>query len=165
MCDRFLSFPGYKILRRDREGRRGGGVAMLLRTECRAQELVMPNGGPLETLWASVSWSGRQPITIGAIYRPPASPIGASLDHLGQQLQAARCFNRPVYLLGDVNPQRAGGRIFTDPQLQHRPGRAGHGTAGAAADSPPSGADGAGPRDYGPDRAGAGGRGHHRHHQ
>ena len=62
-----------------------------------------PDGGPLETLWASVSWSGRQPITIGAIYRPPASPIGASLDHLSQQLQAARCFDRPVHLLGDVN--------------------------------------------------------------
>ena len=42
-------------------------------------------------------------ITIGAIYRPPASSIGASLDHLSQQLQAARRFNRPVYLLGDVN--------------------------------------------------------------
>ena len=103
VSENLLPFPGYQIFRRDREGRRGGGVAILLRAECRAQELAMPDGGPLETLWVSVSWSGHRPITVGAIYRPPTSPLGSSLEHLGEQLQAARCLDRPVFLLGDIN--------------------------------------------------------------
>ena len=35
---------------RDQEGRRGGGVAILHRTEITAKPLAMPNSGPLETL-------------------------------------------------------------------------------------------------------------------
>ena len=91
-------------------------MAILLRAECRVQKLAMPESGPLETLWASVSWSGRQPVTVGVVYRPPASPLSDSLDHLGQQLQAARCFKRPVFLLGDVNINALDGE---SPQIRN----------------------------------------------
>ena len=73
VCDEYLPFPGYKILRCDREGRRGGGVAMLFRNECRVQQLTMPDAGPLETLWASVSWSGRQP-DVREVSQQPTQP-------------------------------------------------------------------------------------------
>ena len=101
--NQFMSFPGYDILRRDRDGRRGGGVAILHRSEMRVAELAMPPSGPLETLWVSVMWRGGVPATIGVAYRPPDRPVASSLEYLEEQLGAALCTNRPVYLLGDIN--------------------------------------------------------------
>ncbi|KAF0287361.1 hypothetical protein FJT64_014208 [Amphibalanus amphitrite] len=103
ISDQFLAFPGYSVLRQDREGRRGGGVAILCRSEIEAQRMSMPAGGALETLWASVSWRGGRPTTVGVVYRPPDSPEASSLEHLQEQLRAARCLGRPVFLLGDIN--------------------------------------------------------------
>ena len=103
ISDLFLTFPGYDVLRQDREGRRGGGVAILHRSEMEVQQLVMPACGPLETLWTSVSWRGGRPTTVGVVYRPPDSPVTSSLEHLQEQLKAARCHGRPVFLLGDIN--------------------------------------------------------------
>ena len=103
ISDQFLAFPGYCILRQDREGRRGGGVAILHRSEVRAQRLLMPAGGPLETLWASVSWPGGRSATVGVIYRPPDAPVTSSLENMRELLMAARCHGQPIYLLGDIN--------------------------------------------------------------
>ena len=103
ISDQLLAFPGYCILRRDRDSRRGGGVAILHRSEMQVQRMQMPADGPLETLWVSVSWSGGRPTTVGVVYRPPDSPETSSLERLQEQLQAARCHGRPVFLLGDVN--------------------------------------------------------------
>ena len=59
--------------------------------------------GPLETLWVSLMSRGGVPATIGVAYRPPDRPVTSSLEHLEEQLKAALCTNRPVYLLGDIN--------------------------------------------------------------
>ena len=103
VLDKFLSFPGYKIIRRDREGRRGGGVAILHRAEITAKPLAMPDSGPLESLWVSAVWRGGRHTTVGVIYRPPASPVSASLDALRGLLTAASGTGRPTFLLGDLN--------------------------------------------------------------
>ena len=55
ISDQLLAFPGYCILRQDRECLRGGGVAILHREEMQVQQLAMPAVGPLGTLWVSVS--------------------------------------------------------------------------------------------------------------
>ena len=103
VLDKFLPFPGYRILRRDREGRRGGGVAILHREEMQVKQLSMSGEGPLETLWASATWRGGRPTTVGVIYRPPDSPVAASLEHLEDQLREAAGAGRPVFALGDLN--------------------------------------------------------------
>ena len=103
VLDKFLAFPGYGLLRRDRDGRRGGGVAVLHRSEMRVTELAMPPSGPLETLWLSATWRGGTPSTIGVVYRPPDSPVAGSLEQLEEQLRAAQCTGKPVFLLGDIN--------------------------------------------------------------
>ena len=103
VLDQFLVFPGYSVLRRDRRGRRGGGVAILHRSEMNVTQLTMPPDGPLETLWVSATWRGGRPTTVGVVYRPPDRPVKSSLEHLHDQLSAALCAGRPVILLGDVN--------------------------------------------------------------
>ena len=50
-----------------------------------------------------MSWRGGRPTTVGVVYRPPDSPEASCLEHLQEQLRAARCHGRPVFLLGDVN--------------------------------------------------------------
>ena len=99
----FLNFPGYNVLRRDRAQRRGGGVAIIHRTEITAKVLKMPASGPLETLWAVATWPGGRPTTVGVIYRPPNSGVAASLDHLEEQLRKATGAGRPLFTLGDFN--------------------------------------------------------------
>ena len=90
-------------------------MAMQFRNECRVQQLMMPDASPLETLWASVSWKGCQAVTVSVIYRPLTSPLGDSLDHLSHQLQAACCFGKPLFLLGDANIN-----VLDDSTLQMR---------------------------------------------
>ena len=99
----FLTFPGYNILRRDRTQRRGGGVAIIHRTEITAKILTMPASGPLETLWAVATWPGGPPTTVGVIYRPPSSGVAVSLDDLEAQLRRAASAGRPLFILGDFN--------------------------------------------------------------
>ena len=99
----FLTFPGYSVLRRDRTRRRGGGVAIIHRTEMAVKVLKMPASGPLETLWAVATWPGGLPITVGVIYRPPNSAVAAGLDHLETQLRRAAGAGRPLFALGDLN--------------------------------------------------------------
>ena len=103
ILDSFLVFPGYGIVRRDRDGRRGGGVAIVHRVEMKLDRLTLPPDGPLETLWVSVSWRGGRPTTVGVIYRPPDSPVTPSLEHLHNQLRESAGAGRPVFLLGDTN--------------------------------------------------------------
>jgi len=105
ILDTFLIFPGYQLIREDRVARRGGGVAILLRNEIRSERLNLRDNanGPLETLWLSLTWPGGRPTTVGVAYRPPDSPVTASLNQLRKQLRAALCTGKPVFLLGDLN--------------------------------------------------------------
>ena len=101
--DEFLAFPGYTVVRCDREHRRGGGVAFLHRDEIALQTLAVPKGGPLETLWAIATWPGGRPTTLGVVYRPPDSPLSAGLSQLEDLLREAAGAGRPMFALGDLN--------------------------------------------------------------
>ena len=104
---RFLIFPGYSTIRRDRPatgGRRvrGGGICILHRTQLRAERLDVPSAGSLlEALWVSLS-GVRRPVVIGAVYRPPAAPA-AAMDDFHDQLVHLHGLGKNVIVLGDMN--------------------------------------------------------------
>ena len=106
---RFIVFPGYVMVRRDRaestEGQRvrGGGVAVIHREEMHCQVLSTPVTSLLETLWVSVSWRGGRPAIIGVAYRPPAGSVSQAVDELQEQLRDVLARGKPTYLLGDLN--------------------------------------------------------------
>ena len=106
---RFIVFPGYVMVRRDRaestEGQRvrGGGVAVIHREEMHCQVLSTPMTSLLETLWVSVSWRGGRPAIIGVAYRPPAGSVSQAVDELQEQLRDVLARGKPTYLLGDLN--------------------------------------------------------------
>ena len=114
VLDRVLIFPGFSILRHDRDVARstaakqtrprGGGVAILIADSLRAVKLDIRGADPtVESLWLSVSGPGRRTVVVGAIYRPPGGPTSRCLGNIRNQLQAAVARGKPVFALGDYN--------------------------------------------------------------
>ena len=67
----FLIFPGYKIIRQDRErdkiSGRGGGVCIIYREELRVEKVTaLKNSSSLESTWISVCC--KNTILVGIIY-------------------------------------------------------------------------------------------------
>ena len=109
ITSRFLVFPGYNIVRRDRppsssgHQSRGGGVAIILRQDIQYQMMNTATADQLEALWLSVSWPGGRPSVVGAIYRPPAGSVRRAVDQMQEQLRTALATQKPLLLLGDIN--------------------------------------------------------------
>ena len=102
MDDRTLVFPGYSVVRRDRRGRSGGGVAILHRSNLSAELLTVPSAGSaLESLW--IQLTGRRQIIVGAIYRPPSGPVAPVIDDMHDQFAYVISKLKPVYIFGDTN--------------------------------------------------------------
>lgn len=71
ITDSEFSPPGYALLRKDRVGSRGGGVAIFIKTGI--DFFLLPDVPDTESLWCKVK-VGSLVVAIGAIYRPPDAP-------------------------------------------------------------------------------------------
>jgi hypothetical protein len=72
-ADSFVEIAGYSLFRRDRLGRKGGGVAIYVHSSIAASkvELVPDLASLFETLWVRIEHN-TGPTFIGALYHPPA---------------------------------------------------------------------------------------------
>ena len=69
--DQFTALPGYNCIRRDRTGRRGGGVAIYIREHIPYNFITVKNDGKeYESVWINVSID-KNNFTICGIYHPP----------------------------------------------------------------------------------------------
>jgi len=69
--DSVVNVDGYNLFRRDRQGRRGGGVAMYVRRSMSTTVWTTPDlDSVFEMLWVKVSSSGDVTF-VGALYHPP----------------------------------------------------------------------------------------------
>ena len=62
---------GYQLFKRDRQGRKGGGVALYVKKECECMEI---NDGDdiVESLWVTIKVKANKTDTVmGVCYRPP----------------------------------------------------------------------------------------------
>ncbi|KAJ7428093.1 mitochondrial fission process protein 1 [Pitangus sulphuratus] len=65
------AMDGYKLFRRDRQGRRGGGVALYVGESLDSVELAVSNG-KVECLWIKIRGkASKADILVGVCYRPP----------------------------------------------------------------------------------------------
>lgn len=79
--DNGISISGYKIVRKDREGR-GGGVAFYLKNSLKFSVVDVYNqNSPLEHLWISLKIAGKK-VCLGTVYRPPNTNFNQCMDHL-----------------------------------------------------------------------------------
>ena len=89
------AFPGYKMVKRLRKNKRGGGVAILVREDIDFEEKaggITPN---IEHITIKIEGIG----TITNIYLPPANITRTSIDTIKQMVNP----KETTYILGDFN--------------------------------------------------------------
>ena len=93
----------YRLFRKDRQGRRGGGVAFYVRKWIDGEELCLRNSHKqVESLWIKIEdWSSKGHLVVGVCYRPPdhRQPVDEAFL---LQLQEVSCLQALV-LMGDFN--------------------------------------------------------------
>ena len=103
-----FSIPGYSLFRRDRQKRRGGGIAIYCRNDIQASPLVpaSPGNPNMEVLWIKMEFN-RQHYVLGGLYHPP-KPIYSTDDLLLYLSSTLDEFNNipenpHIILAGDFN--------------------------------------------------------------
>ena len=99
-------FAYISAYRRDREGRRGGGVAVYVKTNCRSSSVYnfSYDDKNFEILWIIVT-NSLGSVAIGAIYHPP-KPIYSTdslLDFIERSIEELSITNYLIILAGDLN--------------------------------------------------------------
>ena len=97
------TIEGYRLFRRDRLGRKGGGVALYVKEWIDCEELPLRNShDQVESLWVRIrNGSNKGQLVIGVYYRPPDQ--GETVDEAFLlQMREASC-SRALVLMGDFN--------------------------------------------------------------
>ena len=93
---------GYKLFRKDRQGRRGGGVALYVK-ECFEVTELMTGDNKVESLWVKIRGrADKADILVGICYRPPNQD--EETDELFYEQLAGPCphggLQLPQHMLG-----------------------------------------------------------------
>lgn len=102
-CDWSVAIDGYGLFRRDRKGRKGGGIALYIKRWRECEELSLKNSHkPVESLWAWIRNRGNKGnLVVGDYYRSPNQ--GETIDEAFLlKLQEALRSHAHI-LLGDFN--------------------------------------------------------------
>ena len=108
--DSFLAFRGYSLVRRDRPGRRGGGVLMYIRTSISTTHInaIAPATCDLEVASVILEFqrSGLAPwrLPVICVYRPPSSPA-VFWEHISHYTDSVTDLTptNSLCMLGDFN--------------------------------------------------------------
>ncbi|GAB0209788.1 hypothetical protein GRJ2_003444500 [Grus japonensis] len=98
-----VGMEGYRLFRKDRQGRRGGGVAHYVNDQLECMDLHLGmDEEPTESLWVRIKGStGTGDIIVGVCYRPRDQGDRAD-EALYRQIGAASC-SQALVLMGDFN--------------------------------------------------------------
>ncbi|KAM9591177.1 uncharacterized protein ACIBXB_006074 isoform 2-T3 [Morphnus guianensis] len=98
-----VGMEGYRLFRKDRQGRREGCVALYVNDQLECMELcLMMDKEPNESLWVRIKGrAGTGDIIVGVCYRSPDQEDRAD-EALYRQIGAASC-SQALVLMGDFN--------------------------------------------------------------
>ncbi|GAB0179991.1 hypothetical protein GRJ2_000464400 [Grus japonensis] len=102
-CDWSVGMEGYRLFRKDRQGRRGGGITLYVNDQLECMELHLGmDEEPTESLWVRIKGrAGAGDIIAGVCYRPPDQGDRAD-EALYRQIGAASR-SQALVLMGDFN--------------------------------------------------------------
>ena len=103
-CNEEVEIEGYQIIRRDRIGKRGGGVMIYIKQCYKVRELNLENPNlenSLETIWVEIQKIGGKNIVIGSCYRPPTAR--GFVEAIVDEIDLASDIGNPMILMGDMN--------------------------------------------------------------
>ncbi|CAM4574228.1 unnamed protein product [Lepidochelys olivacea] len=93
----------YKLFRKDRQGRKGGGVALYVREQYDCSELRYETAEKPECLWIKFrSVNNKSDVVVGVCYRPPDQ--GDEVDEAFFQQLAEATRSHALVLMGNFNP-------------------------------------------------------------
>ena len=104
-----LTIQGYKLVRKDRTTKRGGGIIAYIRNDIDYDEIDESEAGEtqgpqIETLWIKINFKHTRPILLCIMYNPPNCSITNALSELGLQMKQYRpVTDHEIYMLGDTN--------------------------------------------------------------
>jgi len=108
-----LDIPGYVVHRNDRkDGRRCGGVAVLVRHDVQCQRLISLESTDVETLWMLYRWPMMprclSHVVVGTVYNPPSADDRKMTTHILNCLDTATREHphAGIVVLGDFNRLR-----------------------------------------------------------
>ncbi|PKU28413.1 mitochondrial fission process protein 1 [Limosa lapponica baueri] len=98
-----VAIEGYKLFRRDRQGRRGRSVALYVKEWIESEEMSLKNSQEeVESLWVGIRDRGNKGnLVVGVFYRPPDQGVPTDEAFLLQLQKASR--SKALVLLGDFN--------------------------------------------------------------
>ncbi|GAB0209553.1 hypothetical protein GRJ2_003421000 [Grus japonensis] len=109
-----VGMEGYRLFRKDRQGRQGGGVALYINDQLECMDLHLGMDEELtKSLWVRIKGRAGD-IIVGVCYRPPDQGDQAD-EALYRQIGAASC-SQALVLMGD----------FNHPNIYWRGNTAGH---------------------------------------
>ena len=88
-----VEIEGYNLFHKDREGRRGGGVALYVKSTINSYvNTTIKTDSNTESLWIDIIM-GRKKLVVGIVYRPPDLGIEGSASLLQELTRASRYNN------------------------------------------------------------------------
>ncbi|GAB0200487.1 hypothetical protein GRJ2_002514100 [Grus japonensis] len=98
-----VGMEGYRLFRKDRQGRRGGGVTLYVNDQLECMELHLGmDEEPTESLWVRIKGrAGTGDIIAGVCYRPPDQ--GDQTDEALYRQIGAASRSQALVLMGDFN--------------------------------------------------------------
>jgi len=98
-----VAIDGYRLFRRDRQGKRGGGLALYIKKSIQCEELFMKNSHmQVESLWVRIRDRGNKGNTVAGVYCRLLDQGEPTDETFFLQLQKASC-SQSLILLGDFN--------------------------------------------------------------
>ena len=101
-----VEFPGFNIYRLDREIKIGGGVCVFVKQDFKVeclQDLSFIAESGLHMLWVKIQIRNLKSFLICTVYRPPNTSTTCFDTDLSVTLIEALSFNKPIFILGDLN--------------------------------------------------------------
>ena len=106
ITDTEIEFPGYGLFRLDRDGKRGGGVCAYINQSFKCEtvnELSYIADSGLHQLWLQIQVMNFRSFFVCTAYRPPGTSLSCFENDFSETLTSALSFNKPIYILGDLN--------------------------------------------------------------
>jgi hypothetical protein len=106
VTDTEIEFPGYALFRLDRNGKRGGGLSAYVNQSFKCdpmKDLTYIVEFGLHQLWLKIQVMNFRLFFICTAYRPPDTSLSCFETDFSETLTSALSFNKPIYILGDLN--------------------------------------------------------------
>jgi exonuclease III len=100
--DEEISIAGFSLLRKDREGRRGGGCAVYVANGFKFKRREDLEESAFEVLWIEAKIRSSVYV-IGCAYRPPDFPANEFFDYLDDVVRSQIRAGKEVIVTGDLN--------------------------------------------------------------